>query len=71
MITYFPVLPFGADEALIRAELFEALRRDGLVIGERDLQIAATAVARGHSLLTGNVREFERIPGLTVLPLPA
>ncbi len=66
----YHVLPFDAEAARIRAQLFVELRRSGVTIGERDLQIAATALAAGHSVLTGNVTEFSRIPGLRVIPWP-
>lgn len=51
-------------EAELFAELAVTLRRAGTIIGERDLQIAATAIAGGHQVLTRTVREFERVPGL-------
>lgn len=31
-----------------------------------DLLIASTALARGDDLVTGNVRHFDLVPGLTV-----
>ena len=71
VIDTFTVVPFDLPAALEHARLFDYLRRRGLTVGERDLQIGATALAGDHSLLTGNVREFERLPGLTVLPIPA
>ena len=37
------------------------------MIGERDLQIAATAAAGGHQVLARNVDEFRRVSGLQVL----
>lgn len=43
------------------------LRRRGEVIGTMDLLIATAAAVDGASLLTRNVREFERVPGLNVL----
>ena len=66
----FAVVPFDAREARAAAELFVELRRAGTPIGERDLMIAATAVANGHSLVTLNTAEFSRIPGLDILPDP-
>ncbi|MBI4704379.1 MAG: type II toxin-antitoxin system VapC family toxin [Deltaproteobacteria bacterium] len=42
------------------------MQRRGSTIGAHDLLIAATAVAHGLSLATRNVREFRRVPGLTV-----
>ena len=65
-----PVLPFGEKEAEEAARLFTALRRAGQRIGERDLLIAATAVANGHSVITLNRAEFERVPGLSLLDAP-
>jgi tRNA(fMet)-specific endonuclease VapC len=35
-------------------------------ISERDLVIAATALAHGHTVATGNVRDFGRVAGLVV-----
>ena len=66
------VIPFGLAEAAAYARIAAVLRRSGQRIGERDLLIAATAVANGHSVMTLNTSEFERVPGLTVLgpPLP-
>src|SRR5687768_4845257 len=66
------VIPFGLGEAAAYARIAAVLRRAGQRIGERDLLIAATAVANGHSVITLNASEFERVPGLTVLspPLP-
>jgi tRNA(fMet)-specific endonuclease VapC len=43
----------------------------GQVIGAHDLWIAATALAHGLGIATGNTEEFERVPGLRVIPLPA
>ena len=48
--------------AVIRARL----EKKGLVISERDTQIAAVAVANRLTLVTHNVREFLRIEGLMV-----
>ncbi len=59
-------LPFDdrcADEAgLIRLDL----ERSGRPIGPNDLLIAATARAHDLVLVTGNTREFDRVPGLRV-----
>lgn len=42
------------------------LESRGTPIGERDLIIAATALARGLTVVTNNAREFERVPSLQV-----
>ena len=42
------------------------LERSGSVISEADLWIAATALACDGVIVTNNVREFSRVPGLAV-----
>ena len=64
------VLPLTERDALVGAEIMVSLRRAGQLIGERDLLIAATALAGGHSVMTLNRAEFERVPGLVVLSPP-
>lgn len=61
------VLPFGNDIASDYAPLRLALERGGRLIGERDLLIAATAKSLGLIVVTHNVREFSRVPGLEVV----
>jgi len=38
----------------------------GTLIGARDLWLAATCIAHGLMIVTANLREFERVPGLQV-----
>ncbi|NCT67443.1 MAG: type II toxin-antitoxin system VapC family toxin [Rhodanobacteraceae bacterium] len=47
-------------------EIRNALARIGQPIGQNDLFIAAHARALGVVLVTANVREFARVPGLKV-----
>jgi tRNA(fMet)-specific endonuclease VapC len=49
------------------ARLLAELRRRGEPISTMDLLIATAAVADGAALVTRNVGEFERVPGLHVL----
>jgi tRNA(fMet)-specific endonuclease VapC len=42
------------------------LQRQGQVIADFDLLIAATALVHGLKLVTHNRRDFERIPGLVL-----
>jgi predicted nucleic acid-binding protein len=57
-----------AASARIHAELYASLRQKGELIGAHDLVIEAIALQHGFAVLTGNIREFNRISGLTVLP---
>ncbi len=38
----------------------------GIMIGLMDIVIAGTALSRGALLVTNNVKEFSRVPGLRV-----
>jgi tRNA(fMet)-specific endonuclease VapC len=60
----YVVLPFALAEAREHAKHWAELEGRGQIIGERDLHIAATATANGHTVATLNRREFERVPGL-------
>lgn len=42
------------------------LEKQGLRIGDMDMFIAATALEEDVTLVTGNVKHFERIPGLKI-----
>ena len=61
-----PVLALGPEVADIYGELRIRLERAGTPIGSNDLWIAAHAISLGAVMVTDNVREFERVPGLPV-----
>lgn len=63
----FQVLPATPDVCWVYGQTFRYLRANGLLIGANDLWIAATALAFGKSLVTRNARDFQRVPGLSVL----
>ncbi|MDH4412992.1 MAG: type II toxin-antitoxin system VapC family toxin [Rhizobium sp.] len=60
------ILPYEDKEALHFAEIRHDLERSGQPIGTTDLFIAAHARSLDVTLVTGNVREFGRVPGLKV-----
>jgi tRNA(fMet)-specific endonuclease VapC len=53
--------------ARVHADIWAQLAAKGEVIGAHDLWIAATALAHGMGLATGNTREFNRVPGLRLI----
>ena len=65
-VARFVVIPFDRAAAKEYGRIRAALRKTGNMIGGNDLMIAATALARGLILITHNVAEFSRVPGLTV-----
>jgi tRNA(fMet)-specific endonuclease VapC len=62
------VLDFTVAAARVHAEIHAELAKKGQIIGAHDLIIAATARCHDLSLLTDNVKEFSRVPGLRVIP---
>ena len=60
------VLPFDHPADVHYAEIRHDLERRGTRIGSHDLLIAAHARSRGLTLITHNIREFQRVPGLRV-----
>ena len=59
-------LSFGREDARVAAELRAALVAQGRPIGPYDTLIAGQALARGLAVVTHNVGEFGRVPGLEV-----
>jgi tRNA(fMet)-specific endonuclease VapC len=60
------ILPFDAQAGVKYAEVRAALEAAGSPIGDLDTLIASHALACGCVLVTNNVREFARVPGLVV-----
>ena len=67
LLAKYRSLPFddsaAREYAVIRAEL----SRQGNPIGPNDTMIAAIARSQGVTLVTSNVDEFRRVPGLLML----
>jgi tRNA(fMet)-specific endonuclease VapC len=61
-----PVLGIGTDEAEHYGDIRSHLAVKGMMIGANDLWIAAHARSLGVVLVSGNLGEFARVPGLTV-----
>ena len=62
----FTAVPFD-DRCLVSyGRIRSDLERLGTPIGPNDLLIAATSIAHGLTLVTHNIEEFGRIPGLVI-----
>jgi tRNA(fMet)-specific endonuclease VapC len=62
----FASRPFDNAAADVFGRLRAYLESLGTPIGPYDLQIAAIALVHGLTLVTHNVAEFSRVPGLTI-----
>ena len=58
----FAILPFDAEAARI----FHRLKDQGVRIGTMDLKIASVCITRDMTLLSRNLVDFEKVPGLRV-----
>lgn len=66
LIPNLPVIPFDTEAAFMYGKTRAELERRGILIGDADLRIAAIALARGFTVVTGNVNHFRRVPRLRV-----
>lgn len=65
----YTIRNFGETTAKIYGELSATLEQQGKVLDHPDLQIAATALEYGLTLITGNIKHFQRIPNLKLNPV--
>jgi len=66
LLAQLPVIAFDLTVARVHASLWADLARCGVAVGERDLMIGATAIAKNYTLATRDERSFPKIPGLSV-----
>jgi tRNA(fMet)-specific endonuclease VapC len=64
LLASLAVLAFDEPADQHHADIRAVLERAGTPIGSHDLFIAAHARSLGATLITHNMREFERVPGL-------
>lgn len=62
-----PILPLPLEAANAYGSIRASLSRSGQMIGSNDLWIAAHATATDMTLVTNNMREFQRVEGLRVV----
>lgn len=62
----FVTLPCSPEVCWEYGQAFRYLKANGRLIGTNDLWIAATAVAFGKPVVTRNVGEYRRVPGVEV-----
>ncbi|WP_165054210.1 MULTISPECIES: type II toxin-antitoxin system VapC family toxin [unclassified Adlercreutzia] len=62
----YAIVPFDSTCAAAYGRIRANLESRGLSIGGNDMLIAATAITHEAVLVTGNVREFQRVPRLSI-----
>ncbi len=60
----FTIIPFDGKDAVIAGQVRRYLEKEGTPIGPYDLQIAAQALSRDMTVITHNLNEFKRVPGI-------
>lgn len=65
-INFYRQLQMLAYDALAITE-FERLRNDKVRVGTQDLRIASIALSRNATMVTRNLRDFSKVPGLQVV----
>jgi tRNA(fMet)-specific endonuclease VapC len=60
------IIPFTTDIARIAGPLKYKLKSTGRMIGAYDILIAATALKNSLTLVTNNLKEYQRVEGLVV-----
>jgi tRNA(fMet)-specific endonuclease VapC len=63
------VYPYTKETALLAGKIDGEQQSRGVVIPFADLLIGATALSLGYQVLTCNPRDFQRVPGLSVVQI--
>ncbi len=67
LVAAVSVIPYGESTAYHHARIWAELQRAGKMVGFYDVIIAATAIERGSTLATFNIRHFAGIKGLKMI----
>ncbi len=60
------ILPFDFSAAKKYGEIRNSLEKQGTPLAHADLQIAAIALTMNMTLVTGNLKHFQRVPEIAV-----
>ncbi|XHX79661.1 MAG: type II toxin-antitoxin system VapC family toxin [Stenomitos frigidus ULC029] len=66
LLSQVNLVPFDQNAALAAAMIRANLEQQGTPIGQIDVLIAGTAMARQATLVTHNINEFSRVAGLAI-----
>ena len=66
LLAAIPIVPLTLPIMRVYGEIDAQLTTRGQRLPTSDLLIACTALSRGDAIVTGNLRHFDSVPGLTV-----
>lgn len=69
LLRLIPVHPATSRTAWLVGQIEGQEAAKGNVVPFSDLMIAAAAIEQGYAVLTGNIRHFQKVPGLSVIAL--
>jgi predicted nucleic acid-binding protein len=69
LLSAVPIHPITASIALRAGQIDGQSQASGIRIPLADLLIGATALELGYSVATENLRHFQQIPGLSIIPV--
>ena len=65
-VQHLSIAPWDENAAMHYSQIRAKLKKAGMLIGNMDLLIGSHARSLGLELVTNNLKEFERIPGLRI-----
>ncbi len=65
-LSSFEIIPFNDIDAEVFGTIRDYLKKRGTPIGPYDLQIASQCLAIELIIVTNNIKEFERVPNLSI-----
>jgi predicted nucleic acid-binding protein len=68
LISLIPVHPITGQTGWLVGQIEGQEAAKGNMLPFNDLMIAASAIEQGYAVLTTNLRHFQKIPNLTVIP---
>jgi len=63
---HLTIIPWDENAAIHYSQIRAKLKRTGALIGNMDLLLGSHSRSLGIELVTNNIKEFERIPGLKI-----
>jgi tRNA(fMet)-specific endonuclease VapC len=67
IVEQMTIIPYTEETGYEHARVWAELEGKGKMIGDYDIIVAATALARGSSVATFNQKHFSCVPGLKVI----